>query len=116
MALKLKKWDVVEHMDNEEFISEYIKASFESGDEKEILRALNDVVRARGITEFAAKMGVTRQSLYKTLSVNSSPEFLTIQKLINALGLQLSVISPNKHRASKQIKKTLANKKQIIYS
>ena len=94
MALKLKKWDVVEHMDNEEFISEYIKAAFESGDMKEIIRALNDVVRARGITELASKMGITRQGLYKILSANSNPEFLTIQKLINALGLQLSVITP----------------------
>ena len=95
MALKLKKWDVVEHMDNEEFISEYIKAAFESGDMKEIIRALNDVVRARGITELASKMGITRQGLYKTLSANSNPEFLTIQKLINALGLQLSVVTPD---------------------
>ena len=78
MALKLKKWDVAEHMDNEEFISEYIKAAFESGDMKEIIRALNDVVRARGITELASKMGITRQGLYKALSANGNPEFLTI--------------------------------------
>ncbi|MCL2765336.1 MAG: hypothetical protein FWD40_08680 [Treponema sp.] len=32
MALKFKKWDVTERMDNEKYISEYLKAAFECGD------------------------------------------------------------------------------------
>jgi probable addiction module antidote protein len=96
MTLKLKKWDVTEHMDNEEFISEYLKAAFESGNIHEITRALADVAHARNMTDLAAKMGITRQGLYKTLSENGNPEFATIQKLITALGLQMSIISPAK--------------------
>ena len=96
MALKLKKWDVTEHMDNDEFISEYLKAAFESGDIPEITRALSDVARARSMTGLAAKMGITRQGLYKTLSENGNPEFATIQKLITALGLQMSITTPAK--------------------
>ena len=49
MAVKLKKWDVTEHMDNREYISEYLKAAFESGDISEITRALGDVARARNM-------------------------------------------------------------------
>jgi len=98
MAIKLKKWDVTEHMDNEEFISEYLKAAFESGDISEITRALADVVRARNMTDLAAKMGISRQGLYKTLSENGNPEFATIQKLITALGLQMSITTPTKHK------------------
>ena len=96
MSLKLKKWDVAEYMNNEEFISEYLKAAFESGDVHEITRALSDVARARNITDLAEKMGISRQGLYKTLSENSNPEFATIYKLIAALGLQMSIISPAK--------------------
>ena len=96
MGLKLKKWDVAEHMDNEEYISEYLKAAFESGDISEITRALSDVARARNMTDLAEKMGISRQGLYKTLSENGNPEFATIQKLITALGLQMSIIAPSK--------------------
>ena len=96
MTLKLKKWDVAEHMDNEEFISEYLKAAFESGDTAEVTRALNDVARARNIADLASKIGITRQGLYKTLSQNGNPEFSTIQKLIRALGLQMSIVAPKK--------------------
>jgi probable addiction module antidote protein len=104
MALKLKKWDVTEHMDNEEFISEYLKAAFESGNIPEITRALSDVARARNMTDLAAKMGITRQGLYKTLSENGNPEFATIQKLITALGLQMSIITPVKAVGKRVIK------------
>jgi len=96
MTLKLKKWDVTEHMDNEEFISEYLKVAFEGGNISEITRALADVAHARNMTNLAAKMGISRQGLYKTLSENSNPEFATIQKLITALGLQMSIITPAK--------------------
>jgi probable addiction module antidote protein len=96
MGIKLKKWDITEHMDNEEYISEYIKAAFESGDISEITRALSDVARARNMTDLAEKMGISRQGLYKTLSENGNPEFATIQKLITALGLQMSIITPNR--------------------
>jgi len=96
MTLKLKKWDVTEHMDNEEYISEYLKAAFESGDISEITRALGDVARARNMTDLAEKMGISRQGLYKTLSENGNPEFATIQKLITALGLQMSIVTPVK--------------------
>ena len=96
MALKLKKWDVAERMDNEEYISEYLKVAFESGDISEITQALSDVARARNMTDLAEKMGISRQGLYKTLSENGNPEFATIQKLITALGLQMSIIAPAK--------------------
>jgi len=96
VALKLKKWDVTEHMDNEEYISEYLKAAFESGDISEITRALSDVARARNMTDLAEKMGISRQGLYKTLSENGNPEFATIQKLIAALGFQMSIVTPLK--------------------
>ena len=83
-------------MDNEEYISEYLKAAFESGDISEIIRALSDVARARNMTDLAEKMGISRQGLYKTLSENGNPEFATIQKLIAALGLQMSIVAPIK--------------------
>ena len=96
MKLKLKKWDVTEHMDNDEYISEYLRVAFESGDISEITRSLSDVARARNMSDLALKMGISRQGLYKTLSENGNPEFATIQKLITALGLQISIVMPAK--------------------
>jgi probable addiction module antidote protein len=114
MTLKLKKWDVVEHMDNEEFISEYLKAAFESGNIPEITRALSDV--ARNMADLATKMGISRQGLYKTLSENGNPEFATIQKLITALGLQMSIIIPAKPVSKRVSVKTHMDRKERLHT
>jgi probable addiction module antidote protein len=92
--VKLTKWDSSKYLDSEEAIAEYLKAAFEGNDIQHIIRALSNVAKARNMTELAKKMGVSRTGLYKTLSENGNPEFTTIQKLISALGLQITISSP----------------------
>jgi len=47
--------------------------------------------RAKGMSKVAAQAGVTRASLYKSLSQNGNPQFSTINKIVNALGCKLVV-------------------------
>ena len=44
-----------------------------------------------GMTEVAKKAGVTRASLYKSLSQGGNPKFQTISKVTKALGCKLAV-------------------------
>lgn len=53
--------------------------------------ALGDVARAKGITQIARKTGLGHESLYKALSLEGNPEFGTILKVVEALGLKLHV-------------------------
>jgi len=62
-----------------------------TGDESDFIHALNTSARARGMTEIARKAGVTRASLYKSLSENGNPGFVTISKETKALGCRISV-------------------------
>jgi len=48
-----------------------------------------DIARAKGMTQVARDAGLSRESLYKALSGERSPEFDTILKVISALGLKL---------------------------
>ncbi len=54
-----------------------------------IARAIGDIARARGMTQVARDTGLSRESLYKALSGERSPDFDTILKVVNALGLRL---------------------------
>ena len=57
---------------------------------QEILaKALGDIVRAKGMSQIARQAGLSRESLYKTLSGDRIPSFDTILKVIDALGLKL---------------------------
>jgi probable addiction module antidote protein len=92
MSLKLKKWDVAEHLDSEEMISAYLSEVFLDGTDDEIKRALSDVARARNMTDIAGKMNVSRPSLYKSLSVGTKTEFGTIRNFLNAIGVKMAVV------------------------
>jgi probable addiction module antidote protein len=59
------------------------------GDATFIAKALGDIARARGMSQVARDAGLSRESLYKALSGERSPDFETILKVVGALGLEL---------------------------
>ena len=87
--LTLSKWDVVEHLQTEEDMAMYLEAALEENDPAFIAAVLGDIARAKGMTQLAEKTGLGRTSLYKALSPNGNPEFSTILKVIDALGIKL---------------------------
>ncbi len=82
-------WDVSEHLETREDMAAYLDSALEDGDPALISAVLGDIARAKGMTEIAEKTGLGRTSLYKALSPDGHPEFATIMKVIDALGLQL---------------------------
>ena len=87
--IKTDKFDVVHYLKNDEVIAEYITAAIEENDPDFLLQALNDVARARGMSNIAELSGLGRESLYKALSPGAKPRFDTIMKVMQALGLRL---------------------------
>ncbi|MDR0701261.1 MAG: putative addiction module antidote protein [Azoarcus sp.] len=59
---------------------------------RKILSARLALPRGKGMTEIARQAGVTRASLYKSLSAGGNPEFSTVAKVARALGLKLTVV------------------------
>jgi probable addiction module antidote protein len=91
MTEKFTRWDAVDHLKTEEDMAPYLDACLEedSGDGSLVRAALNDVARARGMSQLARDTGLTREGLYKALSSSGNPEFSTVLKVIKALGLTL---------------------------
>ncbi len=88
-----RPWDVVEHLATEEDMIAYLDAALEDGDPALIVAALGDIARAKGMTQVAREAGLGRESLYKALSPAGNPEFATVLKVLNALGLRFHVES-----------------------
>ena len=87
--LKTLAWDAAENLETEEDMAAYLEAALEDGDPALIGAALGDIAHAKGMTQIARDTGLGRESLYKALSPDGNPEFATILKVINALGLKL---------------------------
>ena len=94
-----RPWDPADHLETDEDVVAYLEAAFEDGDPALIAAALGDVARARGMTRVAADAGLGRESLYKALSPNGNPEFATVLKVMQALGLRLHASSESCARA-----------------
>ncbi|MBW8356858.1 MAG: putative addiction module antidote protein [Pseudomonas sp.] len=93
MLTPVTRFDAAEYLKTPEDMVAYLDACFEedAGDGKLIRAALNDIARARGMTQVARDTGLGRESLYKALGSQGNPEFATIIKVMKALGLKLHV-------------------------
>ena len=94
MTEQLTRFDTVDYLKTPEEMAAYLDACFEEdpGDGSLIRAALNDIARAQGMTQIARETGLGRESLYKALGDNGNPEFLTVLKLMKAMGLKLSAL------------------------
>ena len=91
MAVKTTRFDSAEYLDSDEAISAYLEEALETDDPAFITQALGTVARARGMSQIAKETGLSRESLYKALSAEGNPEFSTVIRVMQALGLRFSV-------------------------
>lgn len=85
------RYDVAEHLRTPEEMAAYLEACLEeaNGDAAFIAKALGDIARAKGMSQVARDVGLSRESLCKALSGQRTPGLDTILKIISALGLKL---------------------------
>lgn len=89
--VKLQKYDSAAYLKSDEAILAYLQEAIDTNDPKMVSHALGVVARARGMSQIAREAGVSRESLYRTLSDEGNPEFGTVVKVMRALGIKLAV-------------------------
>jgi probable addiction module antidote protein len=82
-------WDAAEHLETQEDMAAYLEAALEDGDPNLVVAALGDIARSKGMTNVARETGLGRESLYKALSLEGNPEFATVLRVIQSLGIRL---------------------------
>lgn len=88
---KTRAFDAANYLDTEEDIAEYLRQVLVDNDPVELAAALGDIARARGMSKLAADTGLSRESLYKSLSGERAPSSDTLFKVIRALGFEISL-------------------------
>ena len=87
----LPSFDMAESLKTEEDIVMYLNMVLEENDPAELAHALGVIAKARGMTQIAKEAGIGREALYKALRHDSAPRFDTINRVVNALGLKITV-------------------------
>jgi probable addiction module antidote protein len=75
--------------DDEEALG-YLQAALEDSREA-FLVALRNVAEARQFTKIARESDLDRVNLYRMLSENGNPTLASLEKILNVLGMRLSV-------------------------
>ena len=83
---KLTEFDVAEYLDTDELQTLYLDEAAKENDPAALIKAIDTVARAKGMTKTAKEAGISREGLYKALSPNGNPSFATVWKILNALG------------------------------
>jgi len=81
-----------------DFAQHYLHQAFididEQGGQEAFLSALRHIVEARGgMAQIAERAGVSRETLYRTLSPKGNPTLKTLRSVVSATGFQFSQIA-----------------------
>ncbi len=108
-GIPFHEWEIKQLRSNPDLGVEYLKVALESLNEPDgrggsllMLRALAEAYG--GLGAVAAKAGISRESLYRSLSPKGNPTLKTLIAVLSTMGLRLSV-TPQKKSARKPAKR-----------
>jgi probable addiction module antidote protein len=110
-SIPYHEWEVEQLRKDPEFAIEYLKGALESltdpndrGVGLVMLRAFTEAYG--GLGAVAAKAGISRESLYRSLSPKGNPTLKTLVAVLNTMGLRLSVVPQPKSTRKRAVKKS----------
>ena len=90
-TLRIAPLDLAEYMTDTETQAEVLTDALESGDAAYVAHVLGTIARARGMAGVAKEAGLSRESLYRSLSAKGNPELATVMAVAKTLNLTLTV-------------------------
>lgn len=88
---KVTPFDTSAFLDDDEVVAEYLTAALEDENPDVFLAAVGQVAKARGMSAVAETTGLGRESLYKALTPGAKPRYDTVLKVLQGLGVKLTV-------------------------
>ena len=90
--MKTKAYKTSDYLKTNEERAAYIVAAIEDGDDQLFILAVREVIDSiGGMSQLANKTGLARESLYRAFGKNGNPQYTTISKVLNQIGLKISV-------------------------
>ncbi len=83
---------------NPQFAREFLLAAIDEGISLQL--ALGKLIRAMGVKEFAAKIGMESPNMLRAINPRHNPTQAAINRLLNPFGLQLSLVPIRKPKCN----------------
>ncbi len=80
-----------ERLQDPGYATEYLNEALKEGSQEIFMLALRDVAKAKGISHVAKEANLNRETMYRMLSEKGNPNLSSLNKLLNTLGLTLTI-------------------------
>jgi len=90
--MKTFEWDMAENINTKEDVLAYLQGAIEESDTETLLDVIGAIARSKGMMLVAKELGLSRESLYKSLSSGGNPSFSTVLRVIDLLGYKLHIM------------------------
>jgi len=80
--IKLTRYDTARYLDSEEMVAAYIAEILSDGSAREIALSIETIARARGMTQIAKDVGISREKLYAAVLEEDEPSLLDLRRII----------------------------------
>jgi probable addiction module antidote protein len=89
--IKTSKYDPAEYIETKEDVIAYLEAALEENDSEFLFKTIGYIARSKGMAQIAKELNLNREGLYTALSPQGNPSFITIARVLDNLGFQLSI-------------------------
>jgi probable addiction module antidote protein len=89
--IKTSKWDPSEDIETKDDVIAYLEVALEENDPAFLLKTIGYIARSKGMAQLARELNLNREGLYESLSPTGNPSFITVMKVLDNLGFQLSI-------------------------
>jgi len=86
------EWDMAENINTKDEVFAYLEAALEENDIETLFDVIGSIARSKGMVMIAKELGLSRESLYKSLSSSGNPSFSTVIKVLDLLGYRMQVL------------------------
>lgn len=90
--VKVSEYEATDFLKSKKDINGYLDYLAENEEDPALLvSVINELSRKKGMSKVAEETGLSRESLYKSLSKDGNPSFYSVYKVLRSLGLTLSI-------------------------
>jgi len=84
-------WNAADYIETKEDVLAYLEVAIEENDPEFLLRTIGHIARSKGMTRLSRELNLDRKGLYKAFSADGNPSFLTVARVLDCLGLHMSL-------------------------
>ena len=82
---------LIKRLQDPGYASEYLNEALKEDSQEMFMLALRDVAKAKGMALAARETSLNRETMYRMLSKKGNPNLSSLNKLLDTLGLTLTI-------------------------